>query len=85
MRPLDCDLFPFTFVKRDGQVYLGIVDETVCAFMKKLTKEDIQKSKLKIIEKIKREKILETLKKYPDLILDYDNVDLLEKIDLNKA
>jgi len=84
LRPLDCILFPFTLVRRNGKIYLGIVNEKMCPPMKNVTKEDIENAKKILIKKIKKEKIGDVFRKYPDLILDYENVALLEKIDLDK-
>jgi len=85
LRPLDCILFPFTFVRRNNQIYLGIInDKDMCPFMKDLTEKDIEESRKRIVKKIKKDKIGEILRKYPEMIFDYEGVKLLGKIDLDK-
>jgi Fe-S-cluster containining protein len=82
LRALDCRLFPFTFVNNKGKVYLARVDGTVCSYMQNARPEVIEELKKRVSEFIKKENAVETLKKYPELILDDEDVVLLEEINL---
>ena len=44
--------------------------------------ETIEELKKRILEFIKKENVIETLKKYPDLILDDNDVILVQKMDI---
>lgn len=82
LRSLDCRLFPFTFVNHDGEVYLALVDGSVCSFMNNADAKTIEELKKNMLEFIKKENVIETLKKYPALILDDEDVILVQKIEL---
>ena len=82
LRSLDCQLFPFTFVNHNEKVYLAIVDGDACSYIKNADSETIEKLKKNMLEFIKKEKVIETLKKYPELILNDEDVILVQKMDI---
>ena len=88
LRSLDCKLFPFTFVRINGKIYLAMVNESLCPLMKTITPKFTEILKKKVFETIKKEKAIEVLRKFPDLIIDYDEDDneisLIKEFDLNK-
>ncbi len=82
LRSLDCRLFPFTFVNNNNKVYLARVDGSVCSHMQNPNPKVIEELKRRVLEFVKKENAIETLKKYPELILDDEDVVLLEEITL---
>lgn len=54
----------------------------MCSFMNNADTQTIEELKKNMLEFIKKENVIETLKKYPDLILDDNDVLLVQKIEM---
>lgn len=75
LRGFDCRLFPFTFVRINKKVYLSWVDRDLCPYLKNANSKVLESLKKKVFKDIEKEKIIGLLKKYPDLIEDFDEED----------
>lgn len=72
LTPLDCRLWPFFFIKKENDIVLVCFDKDCCQITDSMNEKEFDMLKKETLEQIEKEKILDLLKIYPDLVWDYN-------------
>ncbi len=84
-RPLDCNLYPFLLVKKNGVLFLGL--HKSCSFIaeKRYREEELKEYTRYLLQELKSKEALFFLGKNLDFAQDYrEDAELLEALFLNK-
>jgi len=73
-RPFECQLYPFLLVKKGAQFFLGC--DRQCLYIKSADKKQLQAYQKYLEKELKKKKTVSFLKRYRDLFVEYDSVDL---------
>lgn len=81
LRPLDCKLWPVIFMKDKDKIVLACFKKHMCTLTNKMKDNEFEDFVSKKLDWIKKEKALETLKKHPGLVWDFEaNTFIIKKI-----
>jgi Fe-S-cluster containining protein len=81
--PFDCRFWPFIFMKNNGKTFLSCFSKSVCLKTEGMDELEFKQFRESFIGGIGRENALNLIRRYPDLLWDYEpDASIIEEVNV---